>query len=194
MTERTARRFAERVIVGGWLLGAATACRMMQNPYRDELAAAPPVTTASVEAARSRPAERRSTQRPFHETVIGTASGKVYHGPLYFETAGEDPDPADDRFAWSGEDHLRILTDPTRFLFNAVLFPVSVVVTPPWQFMVSDGVPDRSVVWVRHDARPGDPAAETHAVPPRKQAPDRATDEKSDTKPHPSSGDGAPER
>ncbi len=133
--------------------GAASGCRMKQGSFHDELAGAPPVTTPSVEVVRGSGRESRVHVRPFQRTELQAVSTTVTHGPLFFETPGEDADTGDDNhFAWTGKDYLHFAYGPTRFLVNAALYPISVLVTPYWQNMESDGVGSRKVCCTRHDA------------------------------------------
>jgi hypothetical protein len=124
------------------LAGAAalvSGCHNGDNPFTDELAGNPPVTTPSADAARAASVEPRLTQRPHTHTEVRSASGVVTHGPLYFEDPYENPPDEDDVFEWSGEDYAHLAYGPARFLVNTVLFPVSAAVTPPWLVLESDG-------------------------------------------------------
>lgn len=135
------------------LCGAVSGCRMKRGSFHDELAGMPSVTTPSVDVVLSSERESRVDVRPFQRTELHAVSTTVTHGPLFFETPGEDADAGDDtHFAWTGKDFLHLAYGPTRFLVNAALFPFSAVVTPYWQDMESDGVGSRRVCCTMHDA------------------------------------------
>ncbi len=136
------------LLAAWWLPG----CQLLVDPWRDETTLEPPVTTASAELARA--AETRKSERPrdFAAATIGAADGAVTHGPLYFEDPIEDSGSDNGAFAWTGEDYLQWVIGPSRFLVNTVLVPISMVDTPPWTVMSSDGEASRTVVWQAHDA------------------------------------------
>jgi hypothetical protein len=95
--------------------------------------------------------------------------GTVTHGPLFFEDGFEDQGSEDGQFAWTGEDYLQMFYWRGRFLVNALCFPVSAVVTPPWVVMASDGEPSRRIAGLNHDAARSvvEPAVEPAAEPPQ---------------------------
>jgi hypothetical protein len=128
-------------------------CSLLVNPFTDELAGQGPVTTPSADVVRAAPVETAITQRPYAEVQVNAHDGTVTHGPLYFEDPFEDTGSEDGRFAWTGTDYLHAwLLGPGRFAVNAVAFPISAVVDPPWVVMASDGQPSRSVAGMKHDA------------------------------------------
>ena len=90
--------------------------------------------------------------RDFSVTQVPVQDGTVLHLPLYFEDPFEDKGSEDGRFAWTGEDYFQILYWRGRFLLNAVAFPISATVTPPWVVMESDGRLSRQILWKDHDA------------------------------------------
>ncbi len=128
---------AATLLLGGTVLVAG--CRHRVNAFTDELAGQPPVSTPSVEAARAVSVERTVSRRPHARAEVDAASGAVTHGPLFFEDPFEDIGSEEGAFRWTGGDYGHFFYGPSRFLVNTVLFPVSAVVTPPWQVMVSDG-------------------------------------------------------
>ena len=131
-------------------------CALMVDPFEDELAGRQAVTTPSVEGARAVEATPTELVREHEATTLCAQDGTVTHGPLYFEDPADEYGSDDDQFAWTGEDYWHFLSWRGRFLVNAVFFPVSVVVTPPWMVMESDGRPSREVFGEMLDARPRD--------------------------------------
>lgn len=130
----------------------ASGCQLLVNPFTDELADRPAVTTPSVQithAARVGEAAMRRTYKPID---VAVRDGVVLHGPLYFEDPFEDKGSEDGKFAWTGEDYLCILYGPGRFSLNSVLFPLSAAVTPPWVVMASDGYLSPQALGMDHDA------------------------------------------
>jgi hypothetical protein len=137
-------------------------CQYFVDPFRDELANRPGITTPSVQVAHSAQVERTVLRRPYARTEVFVKDGTVTHGPLYFEDPFEDKGSEDGKFAWTGEDYLQMGYWRGRFLLNGVLFPVSVIVTPPWVLMASDGRLSQQALGMDHDAERwvGTPAAE----------------------------------
>jgi hypothetical protein len=127
-------------------------CSLFVNPFTDELAVRPAVTSPSVEVAWEVRAEQPVLRRPYERFEIATVDGTVTHGPLYFEDPFEDKGSEDGKFAWTGEDYLQMFYWRGRFLVNTVFFPVSAVVTPPWVLMASDGNLSRQALGMDHDA------------------------------------------
>ncbi len=156
MNKRTTTIFRGRrigmVSIAIWTLGIV-GCRMMDDPFADAVGRQSPITTPSVEGAWAVETTRGDLQRPFEVMELPAGDGTVTHGPLYFEDPDEEADD-DDRFAWTAQDYLRIFNWRGRFLYNLALFPVSVVVTPPWMLMASDGYPSRKDFGTYHDAEP----------------------------------------
>jgi hypothetical protein len=77
----------------------------------------------------------------------------VTHAPLYFEDPYESPACDDGRYAWRGTDYWYMAYGPARWMANGLLFPVSVIATPPWLLMESDGVAEQRICCEQHDAR-----------------------------------------
>ncbi|MCO6437505.1 MAG: hypothetical protein J5J06_10490 [Phycisphaerae bacterium] len=164
--------------VGAAVLSLSTGCALVENPWRDCLAHAPPVTTPSVDAAMAFEATATQAHRHYAMMERETASGAVLHWPLYFEDPYVDQYPPDDgQFAWTLEDLWYAVYGPSRFAVNFVAAPVSKVVNLPWQTMASDGEWDRCDSR-RFDAVPADVCWVCTTV---------ATDEK-----NPQTGDAAP--
>ncbi|MGB2987397.1 MAG: hypothetical protein WBE26_16145 [Phycisphaerae bacterium] len=130
------------IVLGVSLLGvtaSVTGCSLMVNPFTDELAGQPAVTTVSVDAARAVAIEATVTQRLYASTSVPAKDGTVTHGPLYFEDPFEKTGSEDGSFAWSKVDYVYWLYGPARFLVNTALFPISAGAAPPWVVTASDG-------------------------------------------------------
>lgn len=135
-----------------FILLALGGCTLLVHPFRDELANEPPVTTASVETVQNSKATRSVQQRDWPAKELYSQNGAVRHHPLYFEDGFEDKGSDDGKFAWTHEDYVQLFSWRGRFLINTIAFPVSVVVTPPWTVMESDGVLSRQALGWEHDA------------------------------------------
>jgi len=173
---RPSGTMVSRIGMGGltWLLGLSTGCQILTCPYHDEFADRAPVTTHSVDIAyeKEAPPQPEPRQREFAETVVKTADGTVLHTPLYFEDSVEDKGSADGKFAWTWEDFVFVPYWRARFVLNAVMFPVSAIVTPPWTVMASDGQISKQALGYCHDAErwphdaPNDPVDDEPAATP----------------------------
>lgn len=147
-----ARRIVMVCLVSIAFVATHSGCHMISNPYVDELAHQPPVTTASVEGALVAEVSPIESHRSFVAMEAKSVDGTVSHGPLYFEDGFEDAFDDDDIFAWTGEDWIHSIVWRVRFLVNTALFPISALVTPPCRLMYSDGLASRSVCSTAHDA------------------------------------------
>lgn len=114
-------------------------CGPMNSPFCDEYAYRPPVTTPSVDAVLAANVQPTVQERHGLAKVRWMEDGAVVHGPLYFEDPSEEHGSEDGHFMWTGEDYLWMAQWRARFLANSIALPVSAVVSPPWQPMVSDG-------------------------------------------------------
>ena len=132
-------------------------CQLIVNPFDDELAKAPPITTASVEGARTADVSSKPLRRPYQQAWPTEADGRVTHAPLYYEMPAVYTGSENDTFAWGAVDYVHWFDGMGRFLLSSVLFPVHVIITPPWQVMVSDGVAEECCPGMRLDAARGSP-------------------------------------
>lgn len=144
-------RGACRVVAMGLFL-VPSGCQLLVNGFVDELADAPVVTTPSVVLSREYVGTPSERQRAWAPVRCEFAKGTVLHVPLYFEDAFEDRGSEDGEFKWTLEDYLWTVEWPARYMLNASLFPVSVVVQPPWQIMASDGHLSEQWLGKCHDA------------------------------------------
>lgn len=134
--------FSLRVLLGVCCVALVTAgmgCQLIADPFADEQASLPPVTTSSVDgiAAAGRTASPR-VRRSYEKTYAGAVAAPVTYGPLYFADPFEAAADDDGQYAWTGKDYLLILHGPTQFLLNGVSWPAAAVVAPPWRVMSSD--------------------------------------------------------
>ena len=146
-----------RIPVGGAILLAVaglclSGCHRTSNPWRDQSPTAAELETPSVRGFRALTATPSTGHRPYAQTVAAPVDGSVLHGPLYWEDPFEDKGSEDGCIAWTGEDYLHIAYGPARYLLNGLFFPASIVVTPPWADLVSDGCLSRQMLGCDHDA------------------------------------------
>lgn len=142
---------------------AAGGCAALHDQFRET----GPSTTESLDsptakvilahqgAAGERTRDWQPSQAPFEE--VG-----VVHGPLYFEDPFEDKGSANDAQCLSAEDIIAAPYGFSRFWLNTLGLPVSMVVTPPWTPMISDGRLSKQALGMDHDA--------TRATPEEVQA------------------------
>lgn len=154
MTNISIPKVIQMISISGVILMMAIGCHSMPDASIDQLSLRPPVTTPSLIASRNASTSTSSdTTRSFHPVQVQARPDAVKHFPLYFETPLEDVSDKDDSFAWTQEDSVHLIYGPCRFLVNTVLYPVSVLVNPPWQSMESDGRPSRKIAGDWHDAK-----------------------------------------
>ena len=130
----------------------ACGCSMMVDPFTDEFANQPAVTTPSVDGVRAANVEAKVPAPRGEAAEVLVKDGTVTHGPLYFEDAYAGDGSEDGQFAWTGKDYSYMPVEWGRFLLNALFFPVSAIDTPPWEVMASDGYPSRCVLGTHYDA------------------------------------------
>lgn len=147
--------------VSSALLLTAGGCAVFSNPFRDEFAGHPQVSTASANGVHAAGLKAEARRRAFRPASIGPANGAVTHGPLYFEDGFEDQGSDDGRFAWKSEDYFQFAYWRARFLWNAIVFPVHAVLAPPWRAMESDGESERRLAFWHHDAERADRSRKT---------------------------------
>ncbi len=138
-------------------VAVGSGCQLHVNPFADLPGDRKAITTASVDIARAFGGQRTVLCRDSAVSHLSAVDGTVTHGPLYFEDPFEDRGSEDGRDAWTAEDMVQPLCWGARFLGNAVSFPVSVIVTPPWAIMASDGYASREdrgrwILGFPHDA------------------------------------------
>ncbi len=142
-----------RGLVAGVVVLVGGGCQLMTNPFRDEFAGSPPVTTPSVEGILLSDTTPEPYDRGFTTVEAEVADGSVTHGPLLFEDDLDDIWDGDDRFAVSHRDVGQWFVWQGRFAINLVAVGGSMMMTPPWTVMVSDGSPGRSVVGETYDVQ-----------------------------------------
>jgi hypothetical protein len=157
---------------------APAGCAHIENQFRED---GPSVDaqwdspTAADVYARFQPAEAR--MRAWDVTATQSEDGTVTHAPLYFEDPYEDKGSAalrdsrdveldeapEYRMGW--EDVVAAPYGYARHTLNWLALPVSMVVTPPWTEMESDGVLSEQALGYDHDARRASDRSEPR-VPP----------------------------
>lgn len=146
-------------------VAALSGCGAIHNNFRET----GPATTEDWDsptgldiATRIQPAELRG--RGWKEIAFVGERGTVIHGPTYFEDpfvdkgagrqdsgAGKHPH---NKYYIGWEDGVALVYSPARFALNLAGFPVSIVVTPPWTPMESDGEISKQILGRDHDAIP----------------------------------------
>jgi hypothetical protein len=132
-------------------------CAHVPNQWREDgPSAGADLQSPTVADIRTRyePAELR--RRDWEPRTVSAESGAVTHWPLYFEDPFEDKGHgrSDYRLGW--EDYVAMPYGYARYTLNWLLFPASVIVTPPWTPMESDGILSRQALGYDHDAAPAD--------------------------------------
>ncbi len=134
--------------------GLAVGCRTTGDTLAERPSPYQGVTTPSVDAVRAATVEPTVPYRDYEVTQMRAKDGSVTHGPLYFEDPFEEKGGEAGTFAWSGLDYGAWFYGLGRFSVNTVMFPVSAVMTPPWQLMTSDGHASPGAWGEDHDAAP----------------------------------------
>lgn len=160
---RTGGRVAGWCVLAPVSLLLAAGCAHVPNQFREDgpsVAADWDTPTSRDVVARVAPPGEAQT-RDWEPVVVSPQSGAVTHWPLYLEDPFVDKGdgrtdathPHDvHRLGW--EDYVAMPYGLARFTANWLLLPISVVVTPPWTLMESDGRISRQLVWYDHDAAP----------------------------------------
>ena len=109
-------------------------------------------------------------RRAWESYALMTADGRVSHFPLHFEDPFEDRGadalcPTSDEYKLRATDIVAVPWSYGRYWLNILGYPVSLVVTPPWTLMESDGELSRQALGYDHDATRADPR-EALPVPP----------------------------
>ena len=135
---------------------ALTGCAHIANQWVED----GPAVTESSETPTSRdviekhsPAEQRHRQG---ETLcVSLEPGTVVHGPIYMEDPFVDKGAGREglnKYHTGWEDCIALPYCIARYTLNWLFSPVSMVVTPPWTKMESDGEISKQILWYDHDA------------------------------------------
>ncbi len=135
-----------------WVVAAGGCSELAINPFVDDSTSDAGITTASERSLRAQSVSPTVRERGWEETRLAAADGGVTHWPLWFEDPFEDKGSTDGRFAWTVEDYVAYPYCFSRWVLNNMGFPVSLVVTPPFTPMVSDGELSRQALGADHDA------------------------------------------
>lgn len=109
-------------------------------------------------------------RRAWEPLAVSVEDGRVSHFPLHFEDPFEDKGaeafgPTSDEYKWRCSDIVAAPWTYARHWLNIVAYPVSLVVTPPWTLMESDGQLSKQALGYDHDAARAN-EREALAVPP----------------------------
>jgi hypothetical protein len=163
MTMRAVQMWAIGLAAAGLLVaGAGLGCTYVPNQFKEQ---GPSTTmdwnspTATDICAHYQPAAQR--HRDWPAQYVDPDSGEVSHLPLYFEDPFVDKgsgrtDETDPHNVYRGgwEDYVAMPYGLARFTGNWLLLPASMVVTPPWTILVSDGKLSKQLLGYDHDAEP----------------------------------------
>jgi hypothetical protein len=161
------------------LLVLAPGCALTPNFFRET----GPATRFPLESPTAFDIETRYEPSPIRhrnwpESTVLVKSGAVRHYPLYFEDPFEDKGHGRTEkthplnvyhFGW--EDAVAAPYGLARFTANWLLLPISVVVTPPWTVMESDGRVSKQILTCDHDAKPLSPWPGFKVPPPQDEYP-----------------------
>lgn len=139
-------------LLSAMLVFCGLGCSLLTVPYVDDFSNLSRITTPSVEGVMAASTTPRDAHRSLAATSLRSQREFVSHNPLFFEDEHEVAFEEDGSFAWTGEDFAQVFLGSGRFLVTTLLYPVSMLDTPPWSTMVSDGRPSRNVWGVEQDA------------------------------------------
>ena len=114
------------------VLAAVVGC---QRPARDLAADSSKCVegmTPSAKIVRVAESSPRVSHRSYQPTEVRAIETSLSRSPLYFEDPFERTDGYMDASAATGVDYGYLAYGPVRFLVSVGLYPVSVVVSPPW--------------------------------------------------------------
>lgn len=134
------------------LVLSGVGCSLHSTQMTDELPDHSVVTTPSVDEAMAASTTHRDARRPITPSHLKSQDGSVSHGPLYFEDDDEAAFSEDHFSAKKTNEFLCMFVENSRFILNTVFYPISVLDTPHWSRMASDGIPSRMVFGVKQDA------------------------------------------
>lgn len=148
---KTGRHFLQTVLAVNLVL-TGVGCSLHSARMTDEWSGQTVVTTPSVDEALAASTTHRNARRPITPSHLKSQDGSVTHGPLYFEDNDEAVYREDDSSAKNSNDFLCFFVENSRFILNSLFYPISVLDTPHWSQMASDGIPSRMVFGVEQDA------------------------------------------
>ena len=136
------------------LLAAAPGCGKLNNVWVDD---SPPV--ASLNSPTALDVEARFPLAPqrvreWASATVAPESGAVIAGPTYFEDPFVDKGSGHTGNYTSWVDYVAMPYGLGRFTLNWLGLPASMVVTPPWTPMESDGELSPGLLGLDHDAEP----------------------------------------
>jgi hypothetical protein len=133
--------------------GLAAGCGRLNNVFvADSPSVGQPLESLSAADVRGEYAPAAPREREWAKSHVRSADGTVLHGPLWFEDPFEDKGTGHDGYYIGWEDYVAVPYGLARFTLNWLLAPASMIVTPPWTTMESDGVLSRQLLGYDHDA------------------------------------------
>ena len=194
MTCKETRRALPRIVAWSLTLACIAGCQHLINPYVDDTIPADGITTATAktierpekETEPKKAAATQSLRENWPQLTARGNRGTVTHWALWYEDPLEDVGVYDSRFAWTWQDYVAWPYSTGRWIVNALALPVSVIVTPPFAILSSDGIISDQKWWMKRDAQlgPGEPedvgeassltispTREEDAVPPEEDYP-----------------------
>lgn len=152
------RRIAPEAALAAAILVILPACSRVPNYWLED----GPAKTTTLETPTQQDVTQRfqastARERGWQPQELSPQRGAIRHEASYFEDPFEDKGRGDGRtpqvdYRLDWQDYVAALYDYPRFTANWLLFPVSVVVTPPWVDMESDGVLSKQALGYDHDA------------------------------------------
>lgn len=137
----------------GVVVCGPTGCAHIANHWaEDGPSAGARLDSPSTADARESYAPAPQRQRDWPQRSVSAVSGAVAHGALYFEDPFEDKGHGRADFAVGWEDYVAMPYGFWRYVLNGTALPVSLVVTPPFVALESDGVLSRQLLGYDHDA------------------------------------------
>ena len=141
------------IVLAAAVAGLAAGCGRVNNVFvADSPSVGQPLDSLSAAEVREAHDAAPMRERGWAAAQLCSASGTVLHGPLWFEDPFEDKGTGHDGYYVGWEDYVAMPYGLARFTLNWLLAPASMIVTPSWTTMESDGVLSRQLLGYDHDA------------------------------------------
>lgn len=152
-------------LAGAFALGLLTGCARVPNLFAaDSPSYRTPLESPTAADVQTRFVAPEPRSRQWQQRTVAAKRTDVLHGPLYFEDPFEDKGTGEPhQLGWG--DALAAPYGFSRFTLNWLLAPASMIVTPPWTPLVSDGRLSRQALGYDHDALPAHHATNEPPAP-----------------------------